>query len=266
MAADVGLVKAKPYIGVSAHTNVREVAAVLAAFSEAGCNLAATHIPMIGFLVSFEPISKHDVGPNRYVAVDALASLVRLTIGQALPMIHLETHDVTSLMEQVMALYIDVLGSSLWPALQINVIDDNPERFAVVRAINDRYPNVQIVFQLRANLLQGDTQPIVDEINGYGQALSYLLIDPSAGQGKIFDVAQTVGVYQCLQHKFPNLTIGLAGGFNGDTVADRIPKIAAQLGTLDFSIDAEGRLRDVNDAMDIAEVKKYIQSAVTAFS
>jgi hypothetical protein len=109
---------------------------------------------------------------------------------------------------------------------------------------------------------------IVERIKEYGDTLSYVLIDPSAGRGKSFIIEDSLELelYRGLR-QLSYLTVGFAGGFTGDNVAKRLEKIKTAVDSARFCIDAESGVRDeVNpahgdDLLNLQKVRSYLQAA-----
>ncbi len=65
----------------------------------------------------------------------------------------------------------------------------------------------------------------------------------------------------------PDVTVGFAGGFNGENVEGRLRELVLALFHEDFCIDAEGGLRDKltgaygDDLLNRGKVRSYLQEA-----
>lgn len=94
------------------------------------------------------------------------------------------------------------------------------------------------------------------------------MIDPSGGNEFEFDLNFSSEFYQRFKEKLPSIVVGFAGGLNGENVCFRVNSLKRKLGTLDFSIDAEGGLRDKlspaygDDLLKLTKVSSYISKVL----
>ena len=108
-------------------------------------------------------------------------------------------------------------------------------------------------------------------IGKYQDLVDYCLIDPSGGRGIEFDLEKSLKIYSELKRTSPDLTIGFAGGFTAENTASRLQNIVGGIGESNFSIDAEGGLRDKitekqgDDAVNIGKVEAYLKAASRIF-
>jgi hypothetical protein len=142
-----------------------------------------------------------------------------------------------------------------------------------VRMIKEQFPEMQIVFQASHKAMEGKKPKEISKmIKGYGDTISYVLIDPSGGRGLEFNIDSSINLYSELREKMPGVTIGFAGGFTGDNVSERARELEWRIGTSDFCIDAEGGLRDRvteeygDDILNIKKVRDYLQSSSVVLS
>lgn len=258
---------AKPYVGVTGAASCEEVESIIQAFITAGFTMDSPHIPMLGFLVSTENLKKPDtpIG-NRYPRFNVVEDLLKQVKNRALAMIHYcqsknpaerlpPAAEVIRIFESA-----DIYNSGLCKSVQLNTIW--PDK-AQVRAIKIKYADMQIVLQLRREMIQGQLcQDVVTEIREkYGKYLSYVLIDPSAGEGVEFDVAESTAFYHELKNQLPDLMVGFAGGLAGEDCEGKLRTIVKELGgQADFCIDSESGFRDKpTDTLEIERVRSHLQ-------
>lgn len=127
---------------------------------------------------------------------------------------------------------------------------------------------MHIVFQASHTVMDGKTPcQIAVGIRAYGDSIGYVLIDPSGGRGMPFDLESSIATYSELKEQCPQVTVGFAGGFTGENVAQRLKEMIQHLGDDHFCIDAEGGLRDKitpaygDDLLNMEKVREYLQSA-----
>ncbi|MBW3018948.1 hypothetical protein KY329_02065 [Candidatus Woesearchaeota archaeon] len=251
----------KPYVGITGPVTVSEVDAICTQFSDARLTRNHCNTPMLGFLVSYKTLNGQEVANRRYPAFEFIPELVESTSRRVLPMIHYNSKEQDTLARQVARIFQDIPGH----ALQLNVVWPD---IAQVKLIREQFPEMDIVFQASRKVLDGRSPPLIAEgIKNYGDSIDYVLIDPSDGRGKPFDVQASLEIYNALREQCPHLTIGFAGGFTGANVADRLYQLIARIGNANFCIDAEGGLRDKvtdaygDDLLNMQKVKAYLQAA-----
>ena len=257
--------KAKAYVGVTGPASIQEAKDICREFSESGCSMGSSHIPMIGFLVSYKTLNGQSTQNRRYPLMNSIPDLLKATDAQVLTMIHYNSREVDTLSHQVAKIFQGIYDNGLCRAIQLNIEWPGLNQ---VEGIKNRHPDMQIIFQASYKAMDGKTPgQIAERIKEYGDLISYVLIDPSGGRGIPFDLESSVAVYSKLRERCPDLTIGFAGGFTGENVASRLRKILGQIKANDFCIDAEGGLRNKitseygDDSLDITKVRKYFQFA-----
>lgn len=265
LVASIFVMNAKPYVGITGPVNVQETKDICKEFSDAGYSMVSSHIPMLGFLVSYDTLNGQKIQNRRYPPTNALPELFKATNGRVLTMVHYTSKELDTLSNQVAKIFDGVYKNGLCRAIQLNIVWPDIEQ---VSKIKKQYPDMQIVLQVSHKAMDGKTpNQITKRIRDYGDLISYVLIDPSGGRGIPFNLKSSVAIYFEIKEKCPNLTIGFAGGFNGENVVPRLKEILKQVENDKFCIDAEGGLRDKitseygDDLLNIEKVKKYIQSA-----
>lgn len=255
---------AKAYVGITGPVNVQETIDICGEFFKAGYTLETSHIPMLGFLISYKTLNGQPTPNRRYPPVSALSELLQATEGKVLTMIHYNSKEMDSLSDQVAQIFDGIYEKGLCRAIQLNIVWPD---LSQVAKIKEQYPEMQIVFQASHTAMDGKTPTqITTGIKTYGNLISYALIDPSGGRGIPFDLESSVAIYSELREQCPDLTIGFAGGFTGENVAPRLKEILQQIGEINFCIDAEGGLRDKitsaygDDLLNLGKVKGYLQS------
>lgn len=107
---------------------------------------------------------------------------------------------------------------------------------------------------------------LVGKLTQYDDACDYVLLDPSGGLGQSFEPSIIFNLIRELYFMFgkDRFGFGIAGGLCAETLKN-IP-----YNILRFfpwtSIDAEGKLRDKSDNLDITKTQEYVRSAFTMFS
>ncbi len=257
----------KPYIGVTGAASCEEVESIIQTFITVGYTMTTSHIPMLGFLVSADNLEKPDIPfGNRYPRFNSVVDLLKQTKGRALTMIHYRPSQEPSVRLSLAAEVIQIFESTniyaqgLCKSVQFNTAWPDGMQ---VRAIKAKYPDMQIVLQLRREMMAGRLyKDVVKEIKEkYGKCLSYVLVDPSAGEGKEFKVKESTIFYREIKEQIPDLVVGFAGGLAGKDCEGKLRGIVRDLeGRVDFCIDSESGFRDKQtDTLEIERVKKHLQ-------
>ncbi len=262
----------RPYIGVTGLKTVKDVQELSDICLNEGGLFGhpkgsgwghINHVPMYGFLCSNKRLENPLVGGTQSPPIQDLQTLIRLTPNGAIPMIHYFTTNRDKLTDEIKSLFDGPY--SLYEscqALQINM--DWPSQFEI-QAIRRSFPDMQIVLQIPRKAIGGlDSIAITEETKKYDYLVQYVLIDPSGGEGIEFDLNKCISLFIELSEKIcgRNIILGVAGGFDGSNVADRIMKIATNLGHAYFCVDAQGKLRTENkESLDYSLVRGYIGNA-----
>ncbi|MBS3167331.1 hypothetical protein J4403_03950 [Candidatus Woesearchaeota archaeon] len=261
-------VKPQPYIGITGLTSMSEIRAIFEINKNLNLSLESNHLPMLGFLVSDKTLRGSSTENYRYPSVRDIPYLVEKASKEAFSMIHYNTHDKTTIFEQVKELFDKIypLGCR---AIQFNVIWPPAEQISLIK---DSFPEMKIVFQASKKVMTEHQNEIVEKLNKYVNNLDYFLIDPSSGIGKEFNLEESLNFYNLITNNFSHLTIGFAGGLNSTNVYSETNKILNLIKSSDFCIDAEGGLRNKvteiygQDFLDINQAKGYLSNALKAFN
>jgi hypothetical protein len=253
----------KPYVGVTGFMTPQDVHEALRAFPS-----AEYFDLMVGVLVSHKSLKGNFDRirwPNRYPQLDEVGQLFTEK-PQALNLIHFNTRARGNrLLAELKAMV--VLGNPHMHGLQLNIVW--PE-LAVLRTFHALHPELRIVQQLNRGMLpnkeHGWTIPnMIERLRPYVEEglITDVLVDSSGGTGKGFSFQSAFDVIHALDTAFPNLGIGIAGGLSAETVKN----LEVLLPVFPFlSIDAEGRLRDAEDHLDLARVVAYLEAFHESFT
>lgn len=246
----------KPYIGVTGFMSRAEVDAVLEAVP-----VDANRLLMVGVLVSSKtmfgiPNNK----PNRYPAADKIAGIFS-DHPLALNLVHFNTKDLNELFDQMMA--VTELGGENFHGFQLNIKWPDPH---ALWKYKQKYPEKIIVLQCGEAALESicfDPIVLASVADNYKDTCEYLLVDPSGGLGKPLNSLKGLAYLHHLNLKVSGMRFGIAGGLSPTTLEDLMGPIAK--GFRYTSIDAEGRLRDGNDNLDVAVAKDFVSKAYALF-
>jgi hypothetical protein len=229
----------KQYIGITGFTTAEEVAAALRALPPGRRRL------MVGILVSDRTLEglPEETGPRRLPAVADLPGLFSAD-PRAFNAIHFHTRTPERLVDQAERV-IEAAGPRLH-ALQINLERAPPE---ALRALRASHPGLQLILTLR------ETARRFAET--YAGLVDIVLFDWSAGRGVLFDSIEARAALEEVEAKMPGVALAVAGGLGPDT-ADHVRPLLERFP--DLSFDAESRLRDADDRLDLAKVEEYLKA------
>ena len=256
-----------PYIGVTGFTSPLEVLQVLDAVPQ-----GARRKLMAGVLMSSKTMKGiPNKWPHRYPKPERVADIF-IDDPRVLNFIHFNTKEPEQLFEQMIEA-TEIGGPNLhgfqlnlkWPWVHPNILwvykQRNPGKILVLQAGETVLEFCEhIPTRLEAAAWYYDNG-IVD----------YLLIDPSGGYGKPLDPKKGLEYLKSLNYVggkgsrfLRQMEFGIAGGLSSDTLDYLLADIAKDFPNT--SIDAEGKLRDANDDLDIEKTKAYIAKAYKMFS
>lgn len=245
----------QPYIGVTGFMRWSEVQQALFWIPE-----DETRLLMVGVLVSDKTLyglaNKH---PRRFPPIESVPSLFS-SDPRALNLVHFNTHDQGLLLEQM--LMVRMRAGENFHGFQLNVAW--PE-VRVLRIYRSEHREAVIVLQLGGGAMKEigyNTSVLTQRLRHYDGLIDYILIDPSGGLGLAFDATRAIKELTAIRNAIPNLGLGLAGGLGPDTIGN-IEEVVREFPNL--SIDAEGKIRDEDDNLDLRKAHRYVQGALEIF-
>lgn len=250
----------RPYIGVTGFMDAEEVKLALEIFEKEKGNLP--HKLMVGVLASFKTLyGETNKWPNRYPKIRDVSKIF-LNHPDALNLVHYSTDNTDLLFVQLMAI-TELIGPKSFHGFQLNIPWPNPKELIRYKAF---YPYKKIVLQIGSGAFEAVKnlpEFLINRIlcyRGYESTVDCILLDTSRGKGKLFDTELIKTYLQAVDEFFlSNLSMGVAGGLYGET-AHILKPLFAKFPSL--SIDAEGKLRDADDKLDMDLVEKYISNAL----
>jgi phosphoribosylanthranilate isomerase len=241
----------KPYVGVTGFKTKDEVNEIARMAEKIGYPFS--HTVMFGYLASSKRLQNPFSGGKRSPAVADLASLVSSTPNWAISMIHYFTENKSQ-----MLLEVDYLAKTTNAnAVQLNIAWPN---IADIEKLKEKNSSLQLLLQIPKRATQGlDIYQIVKKTKDYNALVDYVLIDPSGGEGKEFDMNESVELINELNHAMTHSLIGIAGGFKPENVSERI-KTLNLLVEKEYFIDAETGIM-TNNSLDMNKVNSYLQKS-----
>lgn len=233
--------QAKDYIGVTGVSNVEEVLKVrdiVEGFIE-NQFLPQDKQVMLGYLVSNKTFNGIPTENLRYPFFKDLPDMLNAAGNDIFTAIHYNSRDTNLLSDQIIKIfdYEDIYENNLCRAFQLNMAWPDVK---AIDEIKSSYPDICFILSLTDDAISGNTPgSIADKTEEYQGLADYVLIDPSGGAGKPFDIEQSVQIYHGLKANQITDHIGFAGGFNPDNVGAILEDLMPHIGTKDISIDIE---------------------------
>ena len=248
--------KRLPYVGITGIGTPAESAALVPiAVSQKQRRL------MIGALVSSNSMAgKANRWPHRYPPPSNLAAIFS-DHPASFNVVHYNTHQPSTLAGQLTE--IAELAGGCLHGFQLNMAWPAPSQLESFRV---RCPNIQVILQLNRQAFEtAERLPggVAEKLRREYQGLfDHALLDLSAGRGEILDPEWAADQLRRLYSADLDAGFGVAGGLSAET----LPMIGPLLQEFpNLSIDAEGRLRDQNDFLDLVQAEKYLLKALEMF-
>lgn len=249
-----------PYIGISGIMSRDEIRQI---FSAIGFN--DQRPTAFGVLISAKTIrgipNKY---PNRYPSPERLRDVFVRWNARDLLVLHYSADDDRTLTEDI-GLAIQAIGRAP-DGVQLNIKNPYGEQLPnpnKVAAIASTYPRMRIILQIVSSMFSSRAD-LWRYVREYAFSATDVLFDGSRGNGvDYFAKPRNVDSVRAdlleLRSSFPHLGLGIAGGLSAHT----LPQVEELLQEIpDLSIDAEGRLRDENDHLNINAAIEYATTAI----
>jgi len=244
-----------PYIGVTGFMTKEEGDAVLATMPH-----GSKRKLMIGVLVSQKTIrDEQNSKPNRYPMAKDIAEIFT-DPPLALNLVHYNTKELPTLYDQLIEV-TDISGPN-FHGLQLNIAWPDIHALENYRK---RHWDMKIVLQVGRNAfeqVENSPEALVKKFEDYCDLVNYVLLDPSGGLGKALDTDIAKSYLDELAAEKFRLGFGVAGGLSPTTLHLVSPLLFYYP---NLCIDAEGRLRDENDRLNLWAAKQYVNLALTMF-
>lgn len=247
----------KAYIGITGFMSPEEAMKIFELVPATSKRLV-----MIGVLASMKTIRGiQNKWPDRYPAMDKIAGIFP-NHPLALNLIHYNTKKSETLCEQL--LQMTEFGGANLQGFQLNVAWPNPSALSKYLSA---CPTKQFVLQIGGyafEMINHSPERLASKVSKEYQGLvSYVLLDPSGGYGKLLNTERAKEYLDALVEKEVNTGLGVAGGLSPTTL-NLIEPLVRDFP--DLSIDAEGRLRDQNDHLNLSIAQEYLRKSLVMFS
>ena len=245
-----------PYIGITGFAAADEVAGVVAAWPDEPGRLL-----MCGALLSNARLSgESSDAPNRCPPTDAIASIFSDDL-RCLNLVHYRPQPGANLADALAR--ASEVGGPNCHGVQINATRGVPwpDPAALVE-YRERSQPQRIVLQAGREAMasvDGDAGALARRCAEYVGIVTDVLVDASEGLGRPLDAAASARYLAALADAAPDLGLVVAGGLCADNMAELLSPLLPEWGNV--SIDAEGRLRDGNDVLDVGAAVAYLEAA-----
>ena len=246
-----------PYIGITGFTAADEVAGVVAALPDEPGRLL-----MCGALLSNARLSgESSDAPNRCPPTDAIAGIFS-DDPRCLNLVHYRPQPGANLADALAR--ASKVGGPNCHGVQINATRGVPwpDPAALVE-YRERSQPQRIVLQAGREAMasvDGNADALARRCAEYVGIVTDVLVDASEGLGRPLDAAASARYLAALADAAPDLGLVVAGGLCADNMAELLSPLLPEWGNV--SIDAEGRLRDGNDVLDVGVAVAYLEAAL----
>lgn len=243
----------KPYIGITGFTKNEEVNEILSLVPTSSKQLL-----MIGVLANWNTVYKNKES-NRYPNTENIAKIFPSN-PLAINLIHYDTENTKNLHEQL--LMLNKLGGKNLHGIQLNLTWPPKDELRIYRSLS---PNNIIVLVITSKAFyDADYDPnlLVSKIQEYKGLVDYILLDQSGGYGIPINTELMMECIEVFKAKELNMGIGVAGGLSPTTLNLVEPLIKE---FPDLSIDAEDKLRDDNDCLNLNIARDYLCMALQIY-
>ena len=249
--------KKKPYVGVTGFMSSEEVTETLKDIDFKTAN----RLLMVGVLASSKTIQGiKNKWPNRYPPLHEIGNIF-VKNDDCLNLIHYNTKDPDKLLTQLI-MVSDAVNDN-FDGFQLNIAWPPPQ---ILENYKSLYPCKQIVLQIGGGAFEeAGNMPawVANKVAEYVGIVDYILLDPSGGLGQPSDPLKAREYLDELSRYEKEIGLGVAGGLSPNTLHLLEPLLQVYPS---ISIDAEGKLRNEQDHLDVAITRKYIQQSLHMFS
>lgn len=245
-----------PYIGITGFTTADEVSTVVAALPPSPSRLLMCGVLLSNALLSGEPSD----APNRCPPPDAIAGIFS-NDPRCLNLVHYRPRPGVNLADALVR--ATEIGGPNCHGVQINATRGAPwpDPSSLIEYKGRSQPR-RIVLQAGREAMasvDGDPSRLAQRCAEYAGIVTDVLVDASEGLGIPLDAGRSIRYLEAIAAA-PDLGLVVAGGLSAANLAALLSPLLPKWATV--SIDAEGRLRDADDRLDVAAATAYLGTAV----
>ena len=245
-----------PYVGITGFTTPDEVAAVVAVLPETPSRLL-----MCGVLLSNALLSgQASDAPNRCPPPEAIAGIFS-DDPRCLNLVHYRPRPGVNLADALAR--ASEVGGPDCHGVQINATRGEPwpDPAALVKYGQRSGPR-RIVLQAGREAMasvDGNAGALARRCTEYAGIVTDVLVDASEGLGVPLDAARSAEYLAAIADSAPDLGLVVAGGLCAENIDQLLSPLLPRWAGV--GIDAEGRLRDVDDRLDVGAARAYLDAA-----
>ena len=245
-----------PYIGITGFTSPAEVAAVLASLPDAPERLLMCGVLLSNALLTGESSD----APNRCPHPDAIAGIFS-DDPRCVNLVHYRPQPGANLADALAR--AAELGGPNCHGVQINATRGVPwpDPAALVEYRERSRPR-RIVLQAGREAMasvDGDPDRLAQRCAEYVGIVTDVLADASEGLGLPLDAVRSAEYLEANAEVAPDLGLVVAGGLHADNIDELLSPLLPRWSHV--SIDAEGRLRDGDDQLEVGAAVAYLEAA-----
>ncbi len=245
-----------PYIGITGFCSRSEVDTVLAAVPTEPNRLLMCGVLLSNALLSGEPSD----APNRCPAPERIAGIFS-DDPRCLNLVHYRPQPGADLAD-ALARATEVGGPNCH-GVQINATRGAPwPDPKALAAYRERCRPSRIVFQAGREAMESVSHlpaELARRCAAYSGLVTDVLVDASEGLGLPLDAARSAEYLEAVRAATPELGLVVAGGLHSGNISELLSPILPEWSAV--SIDAEGRLRDPEDHLNIDAAIAYLRAA-----
>ena len=249
-----------PYIGITGFCSRSEVDAVLATLPSEPNRLLMCGVLLSNALLSDQPSD----APNRCPAPDAIAGIF---VGdpRCLNLVHYRPQPGADVAEALTR--ATEVGGPNCHGVQINATRGAPwPNPGALEAYRERCGPSRIVFQAGREAMESvNHRPdeLARRCAEYSGLVTDVLVDASEGLGLPLDASRSADYLEAIRSAAPGWGLVVAGGLHADNVSALLSPLLPEWAAV--SIDAESRLRNADDRLDVAAAAEYLGAASQLF-
>jgi hypothetical protein len=257
----------KPYVGITGFMSQEEVSTIGNLYPPD----SSGPLIMFGFLMSEKTLNgQPDKWPNRYPPRESLFKLFSRH-PSGMNIIHYSSDNPNKLLLQLLSMVgLYWSGHPLAGDLdgfQLNIAWPSPAIIEEFRKFTNERKHFTVILQIGSKALQAvNNSPIelARRLKAYEDLADYILIDSSGGRGELVDIEKLRSYFWALDDF--GITEKMGIGFAGGLCFKTLPFVRPTFGEFEHpSMDAERRLRDANDRMDLRETSFYLAEALSMY-
>lgn len=250
----------KSYIGVTGFVKSEEVTAV-----QAHLPIESVRPLAVGVLASWKSLRGRPIKPKWQKRIPDRSSIKPLFSDdpRLLNLIHYcaDKREEDSLLEDL--LRVGRLAGPNLHGIQLNIAWPALKALETYRvAVSCRQLIILQISQKAVELTGGKPQEVAARLTRYWPLVDGVLLDPSGGRGQRFNPTAAREFLSAIAEKNLGLGLGVAGGLGPETL-NLVEPLLEEFPNL--SINAEDRLRDANNDLDLAAVSIYLTRALQFF-